>query len=79
MGASNLGVAEQVSSQSNTCEATPRRLEQVDAQHLFVARTGLAQHPFVARVEGFVKFDFSDRGVIVLVTNFSKADGPLAH
>ncbi len=39
----------------------------------------IAQHPFVARVEGFVKFDFSDRGVIVLVTNFSKADGPLAH
>ena len=39
MGASNLGVAEQVSSQSNTCEATPRRLEQVDAQHLFVARS----------------------------------------
>ena len=39
----------------------------------------IAQHPFVARFEGFVKFDFSDRGAIVLVTNFSKADGPQVH
>ena len=41
---------------SNPCEATPRRLEQVDAQHLFVARVpkngSIAQHPFVARFEG---------------------------
>jgi hypothetical protein len=52
-----------MSSQSNTCEAMPRRLEeQVDAQHLFVARVpkngSIAQHPFVARFEDFVKFEF---------------------